>query len=175
MKEENKARINNQISVKEVRLIDNEGQQVGVVSTRDALNQAQELSLDLVEVSPQAQPPVCRIMNYGKYLFEQNKKKSEAKKKQKQMQVKEIKLRPVTEEGDYQVKLRNLMKFLEHGDKVKITVRFRGREMSHQELGMAMMKRIQSDLEELAVVEHMPKLEGRQMIMIMAPGKKKTK
>lgn len=161
--------------MKEVRLIDNEGQQVGVVSTRDALNQAQELSLDLVEVSPQAQPPVCRIMNYGKYLFEQNKKKSEAKKKQKQMQVKEIKLRPVTEEGDYQVKLRNLMKFLEHGDKVKITVRFRGREMSHQELGMAMMKRIQSDLEELAVVEHMPKLEGRQMIMIMAPGKKKTK
>ncbi|MCF6776389.1 translation initiation factor IF-3 [Thiotrichales bacterium 19X7-9] len=161
--------------MKEVRLIDNEGQQVGVVSTRDALNQAQELNLDLVEVSPQAQPPVCRIMNYGKYLFEQNKKKSEAKKKQKQMQVKEIKLRPVTEEGDYQVKLRNLIKFLEHGDKVKITVRFRGREMSHQELGMAMMKRIQSDLEELAVVEHMPKLEGRQMIMIMAPGKKKTK
>ncbi|MCF6765607.1 translation initiation factor IF-3 [Thiotrichales bacterium 19S3-7] len=175
MKEENKARINNQITAKEVRLIDSEGQQVGVVSTRDALNQAQDLSLDLVEVSPQAKPPVCRIMNYGKYLFEQNKKKSEAKKKQKQMQVKEIKLRPVTEEGDYQVKLRNLIKFLEHGDKVKITLRFRGREMSHQELGMTMMKRIQSDLEEMAVVEHMPKLEGRQMIMVMAPGKKKTK
>ncbi|MCF6766890.1 translation initiation factor IF-3 [Thiotrichales bacterium 19S11-10] len=173
IKEEQKARINGQITVTEVRLIDNEGQQLGVVSAKDALSRAQDLGLDLVEVSPQAKPPVCRIMNYGKYLFEQNKKKSEAKKKQKQMQVKEIKLRPVTEEGDYQVKLRNLTKFLENGDKVKITLRFRGREMSHQELGMTMMKRIQSDLEELAVVEHMPKLEGRQMIMVMAPSKKK--
>ncbi|MCF6808269.1 translation initiation factor IF-3 [Thiotrichales bacterium 19S9-12] len=173
IKEEQKARINGQITATEVRLIDNEGQQLGVVSVKDALSQSQDLGLDLVEVSPQAKPPVCRIMNYGKYLFEQNKKKSEAKKKQKQMQVKEIKLRPVTEEGDYQVKLRNLTKFLESGDKVKITLRFRGREMSHQELGMTMMKRIQSDLEELAVVEHMPKLEGRQMIMVMAPSKKK--
>lgn len=144
-----------------------------MISTKEAMARAQESGLDLVEVSPQAKPPVCRIMNYGKFLFEQNKKKTEAKKKQKQMQVKEIKLRPVTEEGDYQVKLRNLIKFLENGDKVKITLRFRGREMSHQELGMAMMERLQLDLEELAVVEHKPKFEGRQIVMIMAPGKKR--
>jgi translation initiation factor IF-3 len=155
-------------------LIDNEGEQLGVVSIKDALSQAADLNLDLVEVSPQAKPPVCRIMNYGKYLFEQNKKKAEAKKKQKQMQVKEVKFRPVTEEGDYQVKLRNLKKFLESGDKAKVTLRFRGREMSHQELGMAMMERLEVDLEEYGSVEHKPKFEGRQIIMILAPKKSKS-
>lgn len=155
-------------------MIDNEGEQVGVVLVKDALNRAADLNLDLVEVSPQAKPPVCRIMNYGKYLFEQNKKKAEAKKKQKQMQVKEVKFRPVTEEGDYQVKLRNLKKFLESGDKAKVTLRFRGREMSHQELGMAMMERLEVDLEEYGSVEHKPKFEGRQIIMILAPKKNKS-
>lgn len=133
---------------------------------------AEEAGLDLVEVSPNADPPVCRIMDYGKYLFEQSKKAHSAKRKQKQIQVKEVKFRPTTEEGDYQVKLRNLVRFLEDGDKAKVTLRFRGREMLHQELGRKLLDRVQQDLAELAQVEQMPKLEGRQMVMVLAPRKK---
>jgi translation initiation factor IF-3 len=129
--------------------------------------------MDLVEISPNADPPVCKVMDYGKYQFEQNKKQQAAKKKQKQIQIKEIKFRPGTEEGDYRVKLRSLTKFLEEGNKTKITVRFRGREMAHREIGMELLKRIEKDLEELALVEQFPKFEGRQMVMVMAPRKKK--
>jgi len=132
---------------------------------------ADEAELDLVEIVPNAEPPVCRIMDYGKYVFEQTKKKQAAKKKQKQIQVKEIKFRPGTEDSDYQVKLRNLTRFLNNGDKVKVTLRFRGREMVHQELGTKMLERIESDLQELGVVEQYPKLEGRQMVMVFAPKK----
>jgi translation initiation factor IF-3 len=154
-----------------VRLIDAEGQQVGVVSLREAQQKAQEADLDLVEIVPNAKPPVCRVMDYGKFLFEQNKKRQVAKKKQKQVQIKEIKFRPSTEEGDYQVKLRNLVRFLEEGDKAKITLRFRGREMSHQELGQKLLKRIEADLTEYGSVEQQPKMEGRQMVMVVAPKK----
>lgn len=129
--------------------------------------------MDLVEISPNADPPVCKVMDYGKYQFELNKKLQAAKKKQKQIQIKEIKFRPGTEEGDYQVKLRNLTKFLNDGDKTKITVRFKGRELTHRELGMDLLKRIETDLEEIALVEQFPKLEGRQMVMVMGPKKKK--
>jgi translation initiation factor IF-3 len=155
-----------------VRLIDAEGEQLGVVPLETALEKAAEADMDLVEVSPTAEPPVCRIMDYGKFLFEENKKRHAAKKKQKQTQVKEVKFRPGTEEGDYQVKLRNLRRFLENGDKAKITVRFRGREMAHQELGQKLLKRLEADLAELATVEQFPKMEGRQMVMVMAPRKK---
>lgn len=129
--------------------------------------------MDLVEISPNADPPVCKVMDYGKYLFEQNKKQQAAKKKQKLIQVKEIKFRPGTEEGDYQVKLRNLTKFLNEGNKTKVTIRFRGREMAHREIGMELLKRVENDLEELAAVEQFPKMEGRQMVMVMGPKKKK--
>ncbi len=144
-----------------------------MVSTSEALQLAYDANMDLVEISPNADPPVCKIMDYGKYQFEQNKKLQAAKKKQKQIQIKEIKFRPGTEEGDYQVKLRNLTKFLNDGDITKITVRFKGRELSHRELGMDLLKRIETDLEEIAAVEQFPKLEGRQMIMVMGPKKKK--
>lgn len=144
-----------------------------MVDTRDALAQAQEAELDLVEVSPDANPPVCKIMDFGKYLFEQKKAKAAAKKKQKVTQVKEIKFRPGTDIGDYKVKLRNLIRFLEDGDKTKITVRFRGREMAHQELGMELLKRVEKDLEEYGSVEQRPSMEGRQMTMVVAPNKKK--
>ncbi len=130
---------------------------------------ADDAELDLVEIVPNAEPPVCRVMDYGKFIFEQSKKKQVAKKKQKQIQVKEIKFRPGTEEGDYQVKLRNLIRFLSHGDKVKVTLRFRGREMAHQELGTKMLEKIEADLEPHGVVEQFPKLEGRQMVMVLAP------
>lgn len=132
---------------------------------------ADEAGMDLVELVPNADPPVCRIMDFGKFLFEQNKKKQAAKKKQKQIQIKEVKFRPGTEEGDYQVKMRNIQRFLDHGDKVKVTLRFRGREMAHQELGSRMLERIEGDLTEQATVEQMPKMEGRQMIMVLAPRK----
>lgn len=141
------------------------------MSLAQAKQIASEAGLDLVEISPNADPPVCRIMDYGKFRFEQNKKQQAAKKKQKQIQVKEIKFRPGTDEGDYQVKLRNLVRFLTDGDKTKITVRFRGREMAHREIGMEMLKRVEKDLEELAVVEQFPKMEGRQMVMVLAPKK----
>lgn len=142
-----------------------------------SIDQARQIAyaadLDLVEISPNADPPVCKVMNYGKHQFTLNKKLQEAKKKQKQIQVKEIKFRPGTDEGDYQVKLKNLVKFLNEGDKTKITLRYRGREMAHRELGMDVLKRIEKDLEELAIVEQFPKMEGRQMVMVMAPKKKK--
>jgi translation initiation factor IF-3 len=160
--------------VPEVRLIDAEGEQLGVVSIADALSRAEQAELDLVEVAPQASPPVCRIMDYGKFIFEQNKKRHAAKKKQKQIQLKEIKFRPGTEEGDYQVKLRNLKRFLEDGDKAKITLRFRGREMAHQELGAQLMRRIEADLNEVGTVEQFPKMEGRQMVMVLSPHKKQV-
>ena len=156
-----------------MRLIGAEGEQVGVVSITEALQTAYDASMDLVEISPNADPPVCKVMDYGKYQFELNKKLQAAKKKQKQIQIKEIKFRPGTEEGDYQVKLRSLIKFLNEGDKTKITVRFKGRELSHRELGMDLLKRIETDLEEVAAVEQFPKLEGRQMVMVMGPKKKK--
>ena len=155
-----------------MRVIDADGNMVGVKPTAEALQYAADLELDLVEVSPNAAPPVCRVMDYGKYLFEESKKRQAAKKKQKQIQVKEVKFRPGTEEGDYQVKLRNLMRFLTEGDKAKITLRFRGREMAHQELGMKLLKRIEADLEEVGQVEQFPKMEGRQMVMVLAPKKK---
>jgi translation initiation factor IF-3 len=167
--------LNDAITAPQVRLIGPAGEQVGIVSLTEASKLAEEAELDLVEVAPQAKPPVCRIMDYGKFLFEESKKRHAARKKQKQIQVKEVKFRPGTDEGDYQVKLRNLMRFLATGDKAKITLRFRGREMVHQKLGLNLLKRIEKDLEEYGVVEQFPKLEGRQMIMVLAPsaGKKK--
>jgi translation initiation factor IF-3 len=153
-------------------LNDVDGAQLGVVPLKEALAKAEEADLDLVEISPQASPPVCRIMDYGKYLFEANKQKNLAKKKQKQIQVKEIKFRPGTEEADYQVKLRNLTRFLEEGNKTKVSLRFRGREMAHQDLGLQLLKRVAEDLKELSVIESHPKKEGRQMIMVLAPSKK---
>lgn len=169
---EKPTRLNEQITVPKVRLIDAEGNQVGIVSIREALAKAQESELDLVEISPTAKPPVCRVMDYGKFLFEVNKKRQVAKKKQKQVQLKEIKFRPGTDEGDYQVKLRNLIRFLEEGDKAKITLRFRGREMTHQEIGLEVLARIEKDLAELGVVEQRPKMEGKQMVMVISPKKK---
>lgn len=144
---------------------------MGIVSRYDALRMAEEAELDLVEISPQAQPPVCKIMDFGKFRYQQQKKASEAKKKQKTIEVKEVKFRPGTEEADYQVKLRNVIRFLEEGNKAKITLRFRGREMAHQDIGMQVYDRIEKDLGDLAVVEQRPKLEGRQMVMVIAPRK----
>ncbi len=153
-------------------MIGADGEQIGVMGLEQAIEVATEAGLDLVEVSPNAEPPVCRIMDFGKYQFEQNKKAHESRRKTKQTQIKEVKFRPGTEEGDYQVKLRNLVRFLTQGDKAKITLRFRGREMAHQELGVKLLKRVEADLSELATVEQFPKLEGRQLIMVMAPKKK---
>ena len=173
---QNKAhRVNEEITVPEVRLVGEEGEQVGVISIRAALEMAEEQGVDLVEIAPLAKPPVCRLMDYGKFKYQEAKKAHEAKLKQKQVQVKEIKLRPGTDENDYQIKLRNMTKFLEEGDKVKVTLRFRGREMAHQEFGMRQLERIKADLNELAAVEQMPKMEGRQMVMIIAPARKLVK
>jgi len=156
-----------------VRLINEEGEQVGVVPVAQALNIANEANLDLVEISPNADPPVCRIMDYGKFRFEENKKLQTAKKKQKQTQVKEIKFRPGTDIGDYKIKLRKLVSFLEEGDRTKVTLRFRGREMAHQELGLELLQRVKADLEEYGTVEQEPKMEGRLMVMVLAPKRKK--
>jgi len=153
-------------------LIDAEGEQVGIVSIEDALANAKEAGLDLVEIVPNAEPPVCRVMDFGKFRFENSKKNQASRKKQKQIQIKEIKFRPGTEEGDYQVKLRNLKRFLTGGDKTKVTLRFRGREMAHQNLGRDLLKRVEEDLSELGAVEQFPKMEGRQMVMVIAPKKK---
>jgi len=155
-----------------VRLIDKDGENVGVVGIDDAMRMATEASLDLVEIVPNAEPPVCRVMDYGKFKFSQSKQKGAAKKKQKKTQVKEIKMRPGTDIGDYNIKLNKLKEFLENGDKTKVTIRFRGREMAHRELGMDMLKRVEADLEEYGSVEQFPKMEGRQMIMVIAPIKK---
>ncbi|MBT8078950.1 MAG: translation initiation factor IF-3 [Gammaproteobacteria bacterium] len=165
-------RRNEEIDASEVRVIDSNGEQAGVMALTPAIALAKDEGLDLVEVSPTADPPVCRIMDFGKYLFELNKKAQSAKRKQKQVHVKEIKFRPGTDEGDYQVKLRKLREFLEHGDKTKVTMRFRGREMAHQEIGANLLARVRDDLEEYGVVEQMPSMEGRQMTMVIAPKKK---
>ena len=156
-----------------MRLIGAEGQQLGIVSSREAKQIAFESDLDLVEISPTAEPPVCRVMDYGKFRFEQSKKLQAAKKKQKLIHIKEVKFRPGTDEGDYQIKLRNLIRFLLDGDKAKVTVRFRGRELSHRELGMDLLKRIETDLLEHATVEQFPKLEGKLLSMTLVPKKKK--
>ena len=153
-------------------MIDAEGEQVGIVSIEDALANAKAAGLDLVEIVPNGEPPVCRVMDYGKFRFENNKKQQASKKKQKQIQIKEIKFRPGTEEGDYQVKLRNLKRFLSGGDKTKVTLRFRGREMAHQNLGRDLLKRVEEDLSELGAVEQFPKMEGRQMVMVIGPKRK---
>ena len=153
-------------------MIDHEGQQIGVISTYEALRAAEESGYDLVEISPTAKPPVCKIMDYGKYLFEVSKKQAETKKKQKQIQIKELKFRPTTDDGDYQVKLRNLMRFLNQGDKVKITLRFRGREMMHQEFGLKLLERLLIDTSECAIVEQQAKREGKQLLMVLSPKKK---
>jgi len=158
--------------VPQVRLIDAEGENRGVVPIEEALAAAEEAELDLVEIVPNAEPPVCRIMDYGKFRFEENKKAQAARKKQKQIQLKEVKFRPGTDEGDYRVKMRNLRKFLEQGNKGKVTIRFRGREMAHRELGAQLLQRIESELEDIATVEQRPKMEGRQMVMVLAPHKK---
>ena len=154
-------------------MVASDGSQVGVVTLTVALETAQKETLDLVEISPDAEPPVCKIMDYGKHVFDIKKKVALQKKKQKQTQVKEMKFRPGTDQGDYEIKLRNLVRFLENGDKAKVTLRFRGREMAHQQLGMEMMKRVEADLTELAQVEQYPKMEGRQMGMLLGPTKKK--
>jgi len=165
-------RVNNDITASQVRLIDFEGNQIGVVSLEEAKQSAADSGFDLVEISPNADPPVCRVMDYGKYRYEDSKKKAAAKKKQKQMQIKEVKFRPGTDAGDYNVKLRNLRRFLEEGDKAKVTMRFRGREMAHQELGLELLQQVEADLAEWGTVEQHPKLEGRQMVMVVAPKKK---
>jgi translation initiation factor IF-3 len=149
-----------------------EGEPLGIVTLAEAFAKAEEADIDLVEIAPQAAPPVCRLMDYGKFKYAESKKQHEARLKQKQVQVKEVKFRPGTDDGDYNVKLRNLVRFLQEGDKAKITLRFRGREITHQELGLALLKRVEADLQEHAVVEQFPKMEGRQMVMVLAPHKK---
>jgi translation initiation factor IF-3 len=156
-------------------LVGVEGEQLGIVNIRAALQMAEEALVDLVEIAPLAQPPVCKMMDFGKFKYQEAKRAHEAKLKQKQVQVKEVKFRPGTDENDYQIKLRNLIKFLQEGDKAKITLRFRGREMAHQEFGIRMLERIKGDLTEVAVVEQFPKMEGRQLIMVLAPTKKLVK
>ncbi|WP_083824623.1 translation initiation factor IF-3 [Thiorhodospira sibirica] len=165
-------RLNDQITCPRVRLIGADGENVGILPVREAQKIADEAELDLVEIVPNADPPVCRVMDYGKFKFELSKKAQVAKKNQKQVQLKEIKFRPGTDEGDYQVKLRSLIRFLNDGDKAKVTIRFRGREMRHQELGGKLLNRIETDLGDLVTVEQRPKMEGRQMVMVFAPKKR---
>ncbi len=159
----------------EVRLIGVNGEQIGIIALAEANILAEEAGVDLVEIAPTAQPPVCRLMDYGKFRYQESKKKHDAKLKQKQVQIKEIKFRPNTDEGDYNIKLRNLTNFLNDGDKVKVTLRFRGREMAHQEFGVRLLERVKIDLEPFAVVEQFPKMEGRQMVMVLSPRKKEAK
>ena len=166
-----KTRVNDQILEPKVRLIDSDGNQAGIMSASEALVKAKSQSLDLVEISPNAEPPVCRIMDYGKYLFDLRKRKGASKKKQKKIQVKEIKFRPATDIGDYKIKLKKILEFLERGDKVKVEVRFRGRELQHKQLGLELTNRVKSDLPEGHVIEQEPKLEGKQMSMVIAMGK----
>ncbi|MEK9801931.1 MAG: translation initiation factor IF-3 [Curvibacter sp.] len=173
-REERKHRLNREIMAPEVRVSGPENEPMGVMSLAEALRLAGEMDVDLVEIAATANPPVCRLVDYGKFKYQEQKKAAEAKAKQKVIEVKEIKFRPGTDDGDYNIKLRNIKRFLEEGDKCKITLRFRGREITHQELGMAMLDRMRADLGDLIVVEQFPKLEGRQMIMMIAPGKKKA-
>lgn len=165
-------RLNEEITATSVRLIGPDGEQIGVVPIGQAQDMAVESDLDLVEIVPDAKPPVCRVMDYGKFRFELGKKASSARKKQKQIQIKEIKFRPGTDEGDYQVKLKSLQRFLGEGDKTKVTLRFRGREMAHPELGSKLLARVERDLAEISVVEQQPKMEGRLMVMLLAPKRK---
>ena len=157
----------------EVRLTGVDNEALGVVSITDAMRMAEEAEVDLVEIAPQAEPPVCRLMDYGKFKYQEQKKAHDARQKQKIIQVKEVKFRPGTDEGDYNIKVRNLTRFLEEGDKAKVTLRFRGREMAHQDIGMRLLEKVKSDLEPVGVVEQFPKMEGRQMIMVIGPKKKK--
>lgn len=167
-------RLNELITAPEVRLIGLEGDALGIVSLNEAMDEAEKAGVDLVEISPTAKPPVCRVMDYGKFLYEKAKEQKEQRKKQKQIQVKEIKFRPGTDEGDYQVKLRNLRRFIEAGDKAKVTIRFRGREMAHQDIGIDLLNRVKADLEDISNCESFPsRAEGRQMIMVLAPLKSK--
>jgi len=172
-KQDKRNRLNRDITAAEVRLIGADGDQVGIVSIEEAMRTAADADLDLVEIVPNAEPPVCRIMDYGKFVFEAKKQKQEQRKKQKQVQVKEVKFRPGTDIGDYKVKLRNLTKFLENGDKCKVTMRFRGREHAHRELGLELLERVESDLQEISQVEQRPMMEGRQMVMVLSPIRKK--
>lgn len=172
-KQDKRNRLNGDITATEVRLIGADGEQVGIVGIEEAMRTAGEASLDLVEIVPNAEPPVCRVMDYGKFVFEAKKQKQEQRKKQKQVQVKEIKFRPGTDIGDYNIKLKNLRKFLESGNKCKVTMRFRGREHAHRELGLKLLERVESDLEEISLVEQRPMMEGRQMVMVIGPAKKK--
>jgi len=162
-------RYNDMITVDKVRVIDENGENIGVMYTNEAIEQAAEVGLDLVEVSPNADPPVCKFLDVGKYRYEAQKKANAARKTQKTQDIKEIKMRPNIDDHDYDVKMRNVQKFIEHGDKVKVTLRFRGRELSHQQLGMDLLKRVQSDTDEIAKVEAYPRMEGRQMLMVLAP------
>jgi len=155
-----------------VRVIGADGEMVGILTRDEALSLAEEAGLDLVEIQPNADPPVCKVMDFGKFRFEQQKRASEAKKKQKQVEIKEVKFRPTTDEGDYQIKLRNMRRFLEEGDKIKLTIRFKGREMAHTELGVAMIQRLEAELKDDIVIESRPRLEGRQMVMMISPKKK---
>ena len=164
-------RINSEINAPEIRLVGVEGEQLGIVAIADAIAQAEAAELDLVEIAPLAEPPVCRIMDFGKFKYREAKRQHEARLKLKQIQVKEVKFRPGTDEGDYKIKLRNLIRFLGEGDKAKVTLRFRGREMAHQEFGIRLLERIRGDLEPHSIVEQFPRLEGRQMVMLLAPKK----
>ena len=172
--EDKQARLNDEITATEVRLIDQDGEQKGIVSLAEAKQVAEDVELDLVEIVPNANPPVCRIMDYGKFKFQQKKKLHDQRKKQRQVHIKEIKFRPGTEEGDYQVKLKKLIAFIEVGDRAKVTVRFRGREMAHMELGRDLLKRIEQDMQEVATVDQYPQSEGRQMTMLLVPKKEIT-
>ena len=162
-------RVNEEIRVPQVRLIDQEGEMMGVMGARDAMLRAYAVGLDLVEISPNADPPVCKILDYGKFKYEQQKKKNEARKRQKVIEIKEIKVRPNIDENDYQVKMRAMKSFIEEGDKVKVTLRFRGREMAHQEIGIRVLERIRTEMDTTSKVEQMPKMENRQMVMVLAP------
>ena len=168
-KDQDGPRVNTEIDARTIRLIDADGEMVGVVTLREGLEMAAEVGLDLVEVSPNAEPPVCKILDFGKFKYEAQKKKNEARKKQKVIEVKEVKLRPNIDDNDYDVKMRAMRKFITEGDKVKITLRFRGREMAHQHLGMQLLDRVREQLDDLAKVESLPRMEGRQMVMIVAP------
>jgi translation initiation factor IF-3 len=171
--QERSHRLNREIGVPEVRLVGLEGEPLGIVRTLEALRMAEEADVDLVEIAPTAEPPVCRLMDYGKFKYQEQKRAHEAKLKQKIIEIKEVKFRPATDDHDYSTKVRKMREFLEEGDKAKVTLRFRGREMAHQDLGAKLLERVRNDVEDLAVVESMPRLEGRQMIMMLGPKKKK--
>ncbi|HOY86205.1 MAG: translation initiation factor IF-3 [Methylotenera sp.] len=172
MAQDKETRINGDITASPVRLLGIEGEPLGIVALAEAFAKAEEADIDLVEIAPNASPPVCRLMDYGKFKYAESKKQHEVKLKQKQVQVKEIKFRPGTDDGDYAIKVRNIIRFIEDGDKAKITLRFRGREITHQEFGLALLRRVEADTKEVAVVEQFPKMEGRQMVMVLGPHKK---